>query len=643
MRLFAPLSEIEAASRNPILEPDSPLEPVPLRSEPIEKTVKRMFSGSPRPDKLFADWVATQNYDSAYADGLIQLYRQTLQELEQDMAAIVMDYAKVFMSVEYIENLEYLACIWVDKKHIALRTTLVDDSIRKYVLEANPAHLDAMRGLVFHEIAHYLYDPTVSEHHGLTEVYGREFKGKELYWKNEIFNCYIERRITEDFPLADLTIRVKIREWFESAANGNIGHGLYIRIGNLGFISERAYEASRKAFVHAVGEPEADRWDRMICRLLELRDIYKGGTEREECIELTRGLMDFIGLHFPWLEGGCSHGIDHEDNGTFEVGGDPSDEPSDIPVEIKEEIMAAFRQMLDEPDQSDEPEMSIRSSVLETAVLDLPEPTPSFETTQKIGYQQLASPDGKVSPKQFVDAYNRLNQLLVATSLEHAGTMLGELDLDSVIESATLGYSRPNMFRHTETSSSAHGDMFVVVGYDCSHSMKGVAHHVAAWHTKRLFNKLRIKCAVIAWSETAGVLYAADELSPDLDLRLPNNAGQGTKPSVASELVWGIFSHEPRSQLKLWFNMTDGDWQQGDGTTAVLAEELDVLASLSFLKEGLHADKQKEWRQWMENGTNSMFDGYHMKHLAFSVGAVADHVVESVAMMLSETAVGVPE
>ena len=629
MSLFSEVKEkpIPKAPTRPIGKP-------PPSLEQIHNAASRMFSGSPAPEQLFRRWLRSSGHSQGEAERLMIQYEDTLDELEFSMAEIIMTYAQVFLYIEYSEAPSLISHIEPAKRTIRIKTTAIDKAVRSAVLSGETRGLDAMRGAIFHEAAHYMYDPTVPDNGGLTEIHGRQPSDQQLLFLNAIYDTFIEVCVSKEFPYAEEMLIAHVREHFEEWGQGNVDPNSYVLLGHRHFVTESFKEAARKLFVYLVGAEQASEWDQKFGRLVELRDVYPRGSERAECLAITKWLMDFLDRYVSNLSTLCTHGHGEGGHG----------QETEIPDELRDELVAAARKALEEMEQDpDKPEeragLEADHSILKTASLQLPEITPSVETVRQLNYELLEPPEKAAGLTQYDDAYQQLSSLLVSTSLDMPGTMVGDLDLECVIESASMGYSKPNMFSITETTTSAHGDVFILIGYDCSASMKGVAHHVAAWKLKQLFDQLRLRCGVIAWSETAGVLYQSDEECDPSKMKLPMLRGNGTVPRKASKLAYEIFSLEPRQQHRLWLNMTDGDWRTGDTYTTAMRQDLDVLTSLTLLKRNLPVEKSEEWFKRMLSSNHDMFGGYQIRNLALSVGEVADHIVGVVTQLVGETAI----
>ena len=306
-------------------------------------------------------------------------------------------------------------------------------------------------------------------------------------------------------------------------------------------------------------------------------------------------------------------------------------------VEAVEEAAAVFTEQ--DKDEPEEPEELLQShDIEEDAPLNLVPIEPSYQAAQQIEYDMVTPGLNATRDSRFTEAHDSVKMLMEANREDVPDAMVGDLDLDSFIESATFGYSKPNVFRYTNIAESSHGDLYVVIGYDCSGSMKGTEHHDVVWRAKRLFDKLGVKCCVIAWSDSAGILYSAEEAAEESRFRLPANIGGHTVPEQGSQIAYEIFKRERAQVYKLWLNMTDGEWRTGDLYSLRMSQELDVLTSLTFLRPQMsHADVNR-WANDKFRSEGAMWQGYEVRHTAVSMSEVADHIVDIVTGLVESTA-----
>ena len=260
----------------------------------------------------------------------------------------------------------------------------------------------------------------------------------------------------------------------------------------------------------------------------------------------------------------------------------------------------------------------------------------TYQSEEKVGYVDYTPPPNLAWDSEFNRAYNKIKMLLADTRDDQKAMMVGDLDLDCVIDSATQGYSKPNVFSRTEVVKSSHGDLFIVIGYDCSGSMEsafGNDHHNAAVRLKRLFDKLKMKCVLIPWSSSGGVLYTDRETADRDKIRIPGNSGGGTIPETGSRLAYEILKREDWNRTKLWFNLTDCGWGGADTYSTAIANELKVMTALSFVDEDITEENMRD----RLDSNAAMFEGYTTRKFANSPGQVASHIVDFVTDLVRGT------
>ena len=328
---------------------------------------------------------------------------------------------------------------------------------------------------------------------------------------------------------------------------------------------------------------------------------------------------------------------------SLDGGGGASQGRQEMPEEMRQEIADAIQQMIDDMDgsgagQLDDLDLDMdKVKTMPKTRIEVPQPVPSYQSTQQIDHKPIRPNKNPAADRKYEEAYRKIRALVADKRVDMKGTMMGELDMDCVMESAMTGYSQPNVYSRSEMSRASHGDLFIIIGYDCSGSMKGTLHHEAAWRLKKLFTRLRMKCVVIPWSDSAGVVYTDSEVAEQDTFRLPANNDNGTIPETASEIAYEIMKREVRSAHKLWLNMTDGMWLSPDKHAAAMASRLGVLTSLTFLFDGCQPEEAQSQLDRLLDENGGMFDGYTLRSAAGNAGEVAGQAVRIVTELVRST------
>ena len=261
-------------------------------------------------------------------------------------------------------------------------------------------------------------------------------------------------------------------------------------------------------------------------------------------------------------------------------------------------------------------------------------------TQHQLDYKTGMVQPNRIADRSFARAERDLIDLLEDEEIVEHGHIAGRLTSDGVMRNAIAGDISPHAFSQSFTAAQGHGDIEIVIGYDCSGSMSPIepANHECAYRLKKLFDSVGLDCTVIGWAGSGGVVFPRDEKlnrGRQIQYREPELDSGQTIPEEGSKIAHAIFSQSSRRH-KLWLNMTDGEWPASDSYAEQMQSRLGCLTSIAFLPaQRLSQDSaEATFKKLIDSGK---FSGYGHIKLVANMEQVADIAVDVVRDLLFET------